>query len=231
MKSKENKYFLINYSLKLEPIIYYIISNLNKKYVDILKFFNLSSYRKITINLYDDLDNFKDFVSKIRGINKNELPDYCKGTFDNGMINYYLEYNKNTYEKSIRNILHEFVHIIYLEKIIKNNYENRIIWLDEGLAMNLSGEFKNVELKKIISEILAFKELPNLNLIKHGIEFVNNRYDGYLLSYISVKYLIEMYGNEEFLKLIENKEKIMKIGNNIIKNAVKYYERGDLVEI
>ena len=44
------------------------------------------------------------------------------------------------YQKYLRACLHEFIHIIYNETIASE----RIIWLDEGLAMNLSREHKGI---------------------------------------------------------------------------------------
>lgn len=227
MEKIENEYFAINYSKTLDEIVKEMISISSVKVLEIFDFFCIKSYRKITVNLFDDIDKFKDFVSDLRGISKEQLPEYCKGTFDCGMINHYIEPNiiKDSFLYNTRkhSIFHELVHIIYYEVILNKNYEDRVIWLDEGLAMNLSGEFQNTIIDDVLNAVLSFKEMPNMNEISHGKLFVNDKYDGYIASFISVNYLIKTLSHNELLSVIKNKKLIYKIGKNILDDAVKYY--------
>ena len=66
--------------------------------------------------------------------------------------------------------------------------------------------------------------IPNLNDIKHGNLFYNENYNGYDLSYLSIRYLYEIIGENEFKKLMHDFEKIKEIGNNIIYDMFSYYD-------
>ena len=46
----------------------------------------------------------------------------------------------------------------------------------------------------------------------------------YNLSLLSVKYLYEKLGLEEFKRLMHNNERITEYGNNIVNEAINYYK-------
>lgn len=109
----------------------------------ILDFFGLDRFRKIEINLFDNQETFLKFIKILRW-HGTQIPSYCKGTFDNFMVNYSLNsidvsLNPNQYKSGV---LHECIHIIY-----NSMADKRITWLDEGPAMNLSGERKNYNMR------------------------------------------------------------------------------------
>ena len=89
--------------------------------------------------------------------------------------------------------------------------------------MNLSGEFQNVLLDDILDKVLSFEEMPNMNEISHGLTFVNDKYDGYRASFIPVNYLLETLNNNELLNIIKNKDMIYEIGEDVLNNAIRYY--------
>lgn len=190
------------------------------------KLFNVDQLDQITINYFDDINNFRDFIYSIRG-KKESLPMYAKGTFDMGMINGYVDKNNQTLR--LYNANHELFHILYLKYILKNDFSKRIIWYDEGMAQFLSGEkdyllnfdkFKNYYIKVKEETII----IPKLNEIKHGINFCNNNYNGYDLSYLCIRYLNEILNDNEFKNLMINFDKIKDYGNNIITNMFLYYD-------
>ena len=55
---------------------------------------------------------------------------------------------------------------------------------------------------------------------------VNHKYDGYMASFISVKYLIKTLNHNELLSVIKDKKLIYKIGENVLNDAVRYYNDG-----
>ena len=65
---------------------------LNNSLDDYKYLFNVDNFRKIQINYFDDLDEFRNYIYNLRG-EKESLPEYAKGTFDKGMINAYIEPN------------------------------------------------------------------------------------------------------------------------------------------
>ena len=95
--------------------------------------------------------------------------------------------------------------------------------------MNLSGEkddllddtlFRNFFEEKIIS-----KNLPeNINTLVHGTQFMNNSYDGYSLSYVTVRYLLETKPKQEIAEITKNSEKALELGTVILPEAIDYYK-------
>jgi len=230
-KQLETDQILLYAPISLDYITEKMINNTLQKLPEIYNFFNINNYRKFQINLFDNLEKFRDFVLSMRD-DKKSLPDYATGTYDLGMINAYIHpnivinsplYIKKTYTPS-----HEIVHILYKEIILKNNYNNRIVWLDEGLAQYLSGEkdyLDNQEkfelfLKKIIDNT---KEYPDINNIKHGQSFVNDSYNGYDLAYLCVKYLFDSRNLEEIRNIVFSPNKSIEIGKTILKESLDYY--------
>ena len=68
------------------------------------------------------------------------------------------------------------------------------------------------------------KIIPNLNNLKHGSSFCNDEYNGYDLSYLSVRYLNEILNSEDFKKLMSDFSTIKEYGNNLIYRMFDYYD-------
>lgn len=190
----------------------------------ILEFFGIDKFRKIEINLFDNQEAFLKFIKSLRWQGA-KIPSYCKGTFDSFMVNESLNpidvsLNPNQYKSAV---LHECIHIIY-----NSITDKRITWLDEGLAMNLSGEKNNLldeeSLKGYITQKLLPMNLPsNMNQLTHGEMLVNEEYNGYDLSYISVRYLLETKSKDEIHEIVSNGNKALEIGEDILPRALNYY--------
>lgn len=190
----------------------------------ILDFFGLDRFRKIEINLFDNQEAFLKFIKSLRWQGA-KIPGYCKGTFDNFMVNYSLNpidvsLNPNRYK---RGVLHECIHIIY-----NSITDKRITWLDEGLAMNLSGEKNNLLDEESLKDYIIQKLLPmnlpsNMNQLTHGRMFVNGEYNGYDLSYISVRYLLETKSKDEIHEMIKDSYKALEIGIDVLPSAINYF--------
>lgn len=127
IKNTETDNFIINYSSKHEDIVKDMISVTNENYKDILNFFEIKKFRKITVNLFDDINEFKTFIANTRNVDISSLPSYILGTFDKGMINAfiksYITKEDPLYKSKMHMLLHEMVHIIYLEKNIKIQFK------------------------------------------------------------------------------------------------------------
>ena len=203
---------------------------LNDSLEDYKYLFDIDNFRKIQINYFDDLDEFRNYIYNLRG-EKESLPEYAKGTFDKGMINAYIESNiiKDTalYNKKRYNASHELFHIMYQELVWEKNNLPRVIWFDEGMAQLFSGEYENeledyeTFIKNVISNT---KTIPNLNELSHGFEFETDDYSGYKLSLLAVKYIYDKIGIEDFKKILYDIDKIHEYGKNILFEIFKMYK-------
>ncbi len=68
------------------------------------------------------------------------------------------------------------------------------------------------------------KVIPPMNSLEHGESFINEDYNGYDLSYLSVKYLSEVLSAEQFKTLMSDFSKISQLGNDIIYKMFSYYD-------
>lgn len=207
----------------LERLIKYYIKSKKK----ILNFFQIDEFRKIKVNLFENKESYDNYFSKIMKTSK-----YGIGNCYMGEINYVCTKQDlgsiPTVGLVIASIVHEFVHLLYYEKVTKN----KCTWLEEGLAQYLSGqkslleidnERYNLWLKKNIFE----REIPNIEYLKeHGSEYgkfcdmVTNKYNGYDVSYALIRYMVKKYDNTQINDLIRNKNKLLKFEKTIIQDFI-----------
>lgn len=231
-KQFENKNFVLYAPDSLNYItndLEYILNESLELYKNI---FDVERFRKIQINYFDNLVNFRSFIYELRG-EKKSLPKYAKGTFDNGMINAFIEPNiiegTPLFNHRKYNASHELFHIMYQELVWGKNNNERIVWFDEGMAQFFSDENKKEMTLDFSNWFNRVKNntiiIPNLNELNHGNGFETGEYSGYNLSLLAVKYLYDQLGINEFKKLIPDNEKIIELGSTIIKRAFDYYDK------
>ena len=232
-KQFENNNFILYSPDSLNYITNDLEETLNKTLNNYKELFNIKEYRKVQINYFDNIDNFRNYIYELRG-EKESLPEYAKGTFDKGMINAYIEPNivvgSEMYTRKKYMAAHELFHIMYRELVWEKNKEERIVWFDEGMANYFSNENEEVlnnDFDNWFNYVLnQTKLIPNLNELEHGDSFMNENYNGYNLSLLTVKYLYEVkLGKEEFIKLIHDNKKILEYGKTILKEAINYYKK------
>ena len=161
------------------------------------------------------------FLKSIQNQNK-VIPSYCRATFDKGMINILVEnLNEENLMKNVCTIFHELVHIINKEKF----YDKRVLWFDEGLAQNLSGEMSGITSKqiKIIVDNLNDLNQFSLSSLEHGDSFVNEKYNGYEICYLCVRYLIDTMNHKEFLKLLKSSKSQELVGKELLSKVIIFY--------
>ena len=194
--------------------------------------FDIDTFRKFQINYFDNNEKFRNYIYDLRR-EKNSLPKYAIATFDKGMINAYIksdiDINSKYYHKTLFMASHELFHIMYKELIWQKEKKNRIVWFDEGMAQLFCGE-NNINLSEenfenwfnnVLNNTI---EIPNLNELKHGQSFENAKYSGYRLSLLSVKYLYENLGQEEFKKLMHDNNRIIEYGKTVVQDSIDYYQ-------
>lgn len=232
MKRLETATVIVNYSQLLEQLAISTLELLNNKMNEYVQLFDIEKIDSITVNYFDDLEEFRKFIYQLRGEN-NSLPAYARGTYDNGMINVCIDPKKQM--NSIYTAPHELFHILYMKYILKENYNNRIVWYDEGMAQYFSGEKKKLEQEQLFIDFyIKVKEntkiIPNMNEITHGKSFCNDSYNGYDLSYLSIKYLSEIMSLEGFKKLMSDFNQIKMLGDSVVDDMFDYFDKKFIYE-
>lgn len=231
-----------DYKLYSPDSLKYITDNmlviLKRKIEEYKQIFNINYFRKIELHFFDDKDEFRNYVYALRG-ERNSLPEYASGVFDNGKIIAFIPNNIIVGSSMYRNYSympsHELFHIMYKELIWEKNSLERIIWFDEGMAKYFSGELEYISEQNRFKDFFTkvkneTKIIPNLNNLKHGVSFVNENYNGYDLSFIGVKYIIDTLGLEEFKVLMKDICKIKKYGEHILNDAFEYFEKSIIIK-
>lgn len=228
----ENEYYILYSPDSLKYITDSMENILLESFDKYKEIFNVDEYRQIQINFFDNIEDFRNYILSMRD-DKESLPSYAKGTFDNGMINAFIEsnisINSEEYNRKLYMASHELFHIMYLELILNNDYSKRITWFDEGMAQYLSGEKDylkdKTKFRTFIEKVIKkTKYIPNLNSLSHGANFCDDKYNGYDLSFIAVKYIIEVLHKDKIYYLLSDFDKILDYGNNVIVNALQYYK-------
>ena len=225
-KLLESELYKINYSDSLQPLIDKIIEILDQKIIEYKELFKVKDKNKVIINYFDNLDEFRNFIYGLRG-EKESLPVYAKGTYDNGMVNGFID--KNDQIKRIYMANHELFHIYYMKYILNDDYSKRIVWYDEGMAQFMSGEMNKYEdINEFKNYFLEVKKntkiIPDMNDLHHGESFKNDNYNGYDLSYLAIKYLYDTHKYEDFISLMSDFSKIKEYGKDIINKSFEYYD-------
>ena len=111
----------------------------------------------------------------------------------------YINLNGNkTKEYMFKGLIHELVHYLYKYYVYGKDNE-RITWVDEGLAQFFSGQKDDLRDYKtynlFLEENLECCDNVDLNKLNHNDRSFGNK-NGYNLSYIAIRYLYETYNHE-----------------------------------
>ena len=88
----ENEQFILHSPDSLRYVTDHIENILVKSFDFYKKLFDIEKFRRFQINYFDDIEKFRNYIYELRG-EKESLPTYAKGTFDNGMVNSYISPN------------------------------------------------------------------------------------------------------------------------------------------
>ena len=199
-----DNYFDVYYTASDKDYIEEVINTLNANLGEYLTFFNLDKLnQKVSINLYDNLECFKEYCEKVChhphksghvGIARNNeihmlsLRERLK------------ERPQDNFDTFIMGIKHELVHICHIA--YKGN--NKSNWLAEGLATYLGSPQYDETL-----EGCTVKDLKNKPKYKY--------------CYTLTKYMIEHYSHEKVLEYASNDELLMKDTEKILIEGQNYY--------
>lgn len=238
LETTYSKVYLDGSSEKFSEFLDYIADNFDSRLEEILMFLEIPEFIDygLEIYLYSTKESYREYV-KSQGW---EEIDYDLGSFGEKSINKVItedDLNKHSKASLLNNLLHECVHLLYFVFYQLKDSETRVVWFDEGLARNLSGQMSNCrELEKFKSFYLknvANKHLkiPKIEyLLKHGTKYgefeddETNLYSGYHVSYVIVRYLLEVLPKDRLFNLLGNFEEIMAKGEKYLNEAIKYYD-------
>ncbi len=95
-----------------------VLDKIEKVTKKINQYAGIPNIREIKINIYTDRKKFISDISKF--YRENSVPEYCKGTIQEGEIYYFLDQNYDERKPLyVCQIVHEYIHILYNEYIKK----------------------------------------------------------------------------------------------------------------
>lgn len=210
-----------------------LLSYYTKAKSEILDFFQIGEFRKIRVNLFESKQSYDECFSKLMQISK-----YGIGNCYMGNINYVCTIEDlESFPRSgfvIASIIHEFVHLVYYEKVTKN----KCVWLEEGLAQYLSGQKSLLEMdenryNEWLEKNIFAKEIPKIEYLKiHGstygkfCDMENNKYNGYDVSYALVRYMVNKYTRKEINEIIRDEHRVKEVEKIIIQSFINATKGG-----
>lgn len=238
LETTYSKVYLNAPSDKYSEFLDYLADNFDSRLESILKFLEIPEFIDygLKIYLYSTKESYMEYI-KSQGV---EEVAYDLGSFEEKRINKVIteqDLSKLSPAHLLNNILHECVHLLYYVFYQLKDNDARVVWFDEGLAYNLSGQmadcrdldkFKSFYLKNIVNKHLRIPKIEYL--LKHGNKYgefeddETNLYSGYYISYVIVRYLLEVLPKDRLFNLLGNYEEIMAKGEKYLSEAIKYYD-------
>lgn len=221
-ETKEFEYVLINYKTEDAKDIDKLGEYVDSCALDIINFFELDKLTsKAQITIIPTKSEFDELFKQIHG--------FEAGSSSRGFVNQnngeiiYLSINdyKNTshkfdelhfeeaFELYQKTLVHEFVHFVNQNFIKANACDRPAKYLSEGIAIYLSKQKENKQIKFNFSfEDIAYIERKSC-------------YDGW---YLATKYLVENYDKDFVIALFKNHNKAMSfLENELYNKAAEFY--------
>ena len=201
---------------------YYQVINeiINSRKKEIFSFFN-SEEIELLFNIYV-YNSIEDLVNGLRQRGFDKDPDYmcaCHKDEDNS-LNFFepkdnpsdTEWSKEEYSSVI---FHELIHGIQYTL-----FGITPEWLNEGIAKYLDGTYSK-GIKWLLDNYINNNPIPTQNEIEN--EFGMHEYDSYDYAYLMVSYIIDYYGKDKLIELLNNKEELNTIKTNLLNKSIDYY--------
>ena len=217
---KITKFAKFVYEESDEDLISELEESLNQNAEAIIHFFDSNLPREfVEIKIIPTKEEYDRLFKERTGV--KEVPKWNIGTSYGSVIEYVsLHDYQNTshafppekYHQALegykRTIIHEYVHFIVNLYHRVHHIDFPLRYLNEGIAQYLSGQ------RDGIKEVYSYSLEDILNS--------NNCYIGW---YLLTKYILEKYGKNYFIKLLENKEKALSETPRLHEEAKEYYDR------
>lgn len=219
----ENEYFEIFIPESLKDYGYEVLDYSTNKIKEYFNFFNELEYGEKIKGAF--LISREDFIKRIKNLDSNaNPPSWARGCFYGGETQILLDID-NPYNM-FSTLAHETFHLLFKKFVYDKNNMNRIVWLDESLAGNFDGSTQKIidngEFKEIVYNLLNNQKLPIMNDLSFSKGNIKtNDYNGYELFKVVGRYLMET--NEDLLGYINDENKVLMDGNNILKDSLNYF--------
>ena len=221
----ENDFYEILIPESLKEYGNEVLEYSTNKLEEFLNFFKQDNYvKKIKGSFFLTREDFFNRIKKLAP--EANPPSWAQGCFY-GEETQILLNPQNIYERYCT-LAHESFHLLFQKFIYEENNMDRIVWLDESLAGNFDGTTeKLIENGKFLEILLNLKDnnqLPNMNDLEFSKGNIKTKnYNGYDLFKIVGRYLIETKSQDELLKYVNNKRKIISDGNTILEISIRYF--------
>jgi hypothetical protein len=118
-------------------------------------------------------------------------------------------------------VFHELIH--YITDLLFGKLPE---WLTEGIALYLDGSYKQ-DITNLLNKINTY-QIPDISTMKDNTfiledEQGNTLYNGYDISYIMIRYIIETLGKDYLLTLMKNKKQIQLVEQTTLTDAIDYF--------
>lgn len=199
--------------------------------------FEVDKLDKLEFIIFDSLEEYQEDYRKRLGI---EPPSYSRGNFNANTVRMVIDQptipGTEYFYRARATGAHEAFHIYYRNLFYKKP-NDRIVWFDEGMAQYFSGQRSHMDDKSFVKYYSTFrkdyKTVTNLNeRIQGNMQVPDDRIfsrkgviNGYPLSYLAIRYLVETEGIEYLKTVMKDKNKILELGNNIQSQLLTYYDR------
>ena len=217
---RKTKYANYNYEKEDEQLVNELDNYLEDNALKIYDFFKIKVQDKIVdINIIPTKEEYDEIAKRIRGV--DSIPKWSIGfshddkieylslrdykstshAFDDSRYDEMLDYYKKT-------IVHEYVHYVAALHINGKGLDRPARYLNEGIAIYLSGQKDNQNL--------------SFDYSLEDIEAKNNTYDAW---YIITKHILEEYGKDYFFKLFNDRDLALKELPNIYEEVKESYSK------
>lgn len=197
-----------------------IDSIINKRKSEIFSFFNHAEI-PLPVNIYV-YNTIEDLVNGLKARGFKNDPDYmcaCQKDEDNS-LNFFepkdnpsnTQWSKEEYKKVI---FHELIHSIQF-----NLFGKTPEWINEGIAKYLDGTYSK-GIDWLLENYINNNPIPNQNEIE--TEFGQHEYDSYDYAYLMVSYIIDCYGKNKLIEILNNKEELELIKKDLLIKSINYY--------
>ena len=197
------------------------------------------SYQEFKVNTFI----YKDNISLREGLKRRGLglyPSYMIACMVDEDLEKNIRRSINFYEpKTLKEkkeynqvVFHELIH--YITDMI---YGKLPEWLTEGIAKYLDGSYKE-NIENLINDQIKNYEIPSIKEMKGDFfvltkfeEISSNEkkeitiYNGYDISYLMIRYIIETQGKTYLFELMNNKGLIEEQEEQILSSALDYFYR------